>query len=231
MSPVEFGTACAFCESVESNGSTSHHLEGEFVMFKGLSILSLMLLWSWQSYAADKLVLGAPAYGGNGCPAGSASVTVSPDQSALSILFDSYIAEAGNTTGRMVDRKSCNIAIPVRVPQGYSVAVFQVDYRGFNVVPGGGTTRLNAEYFWAGARGPAVSRIFSGPLADGYVLSDGLVARTLVWTPCGADVNLRINSSVMAQANRRMDQTMIGVDSADITSGLIYHLQWRRCQR
>ncbi|MFZ4405356.1 MAG: DUF4360 domain-containing protein [Pseudobdellovibrionaceae bacterium] len=183
-----------------------------------------------QSHAQN-LQLGQPAYGGNGCPAGSASATISPDSTALSILFDQYIAEAGNTTGRRVDRKSCNIAIPVHVPQGYSVAVFQVDYRGFNLVArNGGFTRLNAEYFWAGTRGPTFSRTFYGPQNQDYTFNNGLVAQTLVWTPCGADVNLRVNSSIMAQSNSNYDQTMITVDSADISSGLIYHLQWRRCQ-
>jgi len=178
---------------------------------------------------AEGLRLGNPGYAGTGCPAGTASVTLSPDETAISILFDAYVAEAGNTTGRAMDRKSCNISIPVAVPQGYSVAVFQVDYRGFNFVRPGAQTRLNTEYFWAGSRGPAFSRTFVGPNSQDFTLSDGLLAQTVVWTPCGASVNLRVNSSIMARTNSAMDQTMIGVDSADISSGLVYHLQWRRC--
>jgi hypothetical protein len=195
------------------------------------SVLSVLVVaGSLTAQAQNGLALGQPAYGGSGCPGGSASVTLSPDQSALSILFDSFLAEAGSTTGRTVDRKSCNISIPVRVPNGYSVAIFQVDYRGFNLIPAAGAyTRLDTEYFWAGSRGPHFAKVYSGPMADNYTQSDGLVAQTLVWTPCGASVNLRVNSSIMAQTNRRQDQTMITVDSADFTSGLIYHLQFRRC--
>lgn len=181
------------------------------------------------SAMAQSLVLGQPSYGGNGCPAGSASATVSPDGSAVSILFDQYIAEAGNTTGRRIDRKTCNLAVPIQVPQGYSVAIFKVDYRGFNAVPAGGYNRFDVEYFWAGARGPRMSRVFTGPQNSGYNLTDELIATTLVWSACGAQTNLRINSSMMAQANNRMDQTIGTVDSADISSGVIYHLQWRRC--
>lgn len=177
---------------------------------------------------AQEIRLGQPAYGGTGCPAGSASVTLSPDQSALSILFDSYVAEAGG--GRRVDRKSCNISVPVEVPSGYSVAVFQVDYRGFNSIPYGAQSRFDAEYFWAGARGPRISRIFRGPVSDVYTVTDGLLASTMVWTPCGASVNLRVNTSMMALSNARSEQTLATVDSADISSGLVYHLQWRRCR-
>ncbi len=191
-------------------------------------VAGLMILAGTQAHA-ESLRLGQAAYGGTGCPAGTASVTVSPDQSALSILFDSYVAEAGNTTGKTIDRKSCNISIPVTVPNGYSVAVFQVDYRGFTAVPRGAQVRFDAEYFWAGSTGFRVSRQFAGPYNDNYTVSDGLLATTMVWTPCGASVNLRANTSMMAQTNSRREQTLATVDSADISSGLIYHLQWRRC--
>jgi hypothetical protein len=204
--------------------------EGENLMKVSKIFAIAMGLMISSAAMAETLVLGEPQYGGNGCPAGSASATVSPDGSAISILFDQYIAEAGNTTGRRIDRKSCNLAVPVQVPQGYSVAVFQVDYRGFNAVPVGGMNRFDVEYFWAGARGPRLTRTFTGPTNQDFSLSDNLMAQTLVWTPCGESVNLRINSSMMAQSNARMEQTMGIVDSADISSGLVYHVQWRRCQ-
>lgn len=196
-------------------------------MFKKLAFTIALLSSGFA--LADTLQLGAPAYGGTGCPAGTASVNVAPDNSSISILFDQFQVEAGRTTGRRIDRKACNISIPVQVPQGYSVAIFSVDYRGFNAVPRGGQTRLDAEYFWAGARGPRLSRAFTGPLNDNYTVTDDLMAQTLVWAPCGASVNLRINSSMMAQANSSMDQTIGTVDSADISSAMIYHIQWRRC--
>ncbi len=178
---------------------------------------------------AQSLQLGSPAYGGSGCPAGSASAILSPDGTAVSILFDQYQVEAGNTTGRRIDRKSCNIAIPVSVPQGFSVAIFKADYRGFNAVPVGGYNRFDVEYFWAGLRGPRVQRTFTGPLNSDFSVSDSLQATALVWSACGAQTNLRINSSMMTQSNSRMDQSLASVDSADISSGLIYHIQWRQC--
>jgi hypothetical protein len=178
---------------------------------------------------ADDLRLGVPGYGGTGCPAGSASVVVAPDQKSLSILFDSYVMEAGYPTGRQIDRKSCNLTVPVHVPQGYSVAVFHVDYRGFNALPSGGSSRFNVEYFWAGSRGPTMSRNFYGPLNQDYILSNNLLASALVWTPCGASINLRVNSSMMVRTNASMQQALASVDSADLAAGLIYHIQWRRC--
>lgn len=188
------------------------------------------LLVSEATMAQSGIRLGTPSYGGNGCPAGTASVTLSPSEDAISILFDAFSASAGSGTGKRVDRKSCNLSIPVTIPQGYSVSVIQTDYRGFNYVPSSGAyTRLNTEYFWAGIRGPMFSKLFTGPQNKDFTTSNGIIAESLVWTPCGASINMRVNSSIMAQSNNRMDQTDIMVDSADITAGLVYHLQWRRC--
>ena len=197
---------------------------------KMLSLMILALSAISLQAEAQSLRLGQPAYGGTGCPSGTASVTLSPDNSAVSILFDSYITEAGHVTGRTVDRKSCNISVPVQVPNGYSVSVFQVDYRGYNLVPRGGMARFDAEYFWAGSRGPRISRTFMGPTNDNFSLTDNLLAQTMVWTPCGASVNLRVNTSMMSKSNTRGEQAMSMVDSADISSGLIYHIQYRRCR-
>ncbi len=174
------------------------------------------------------LQLGMPGYGGTGCPANSASVTLSPDQSSLSILFDQYVVEAGN--GRQFDRKSCNIAIPVTVPQGYSISVFQVDYRGFNSLPAGARSTFNVDYFFAGSRGVRQSKTFWGPSANLYELTDHLTAEAVVWSACGAETNLRVNTNMFVQTNRRGELAMSTVDSADVTSGLVYHISWRRCR-
>lgn len=192
-------------------------------------MLVFVIPWFAVAAVADDLRIGYPGYGGTGCPAGSASVVVSPDQKSLSILFDNYLVEAGYTTNRSIDRKSCNLTVPVHVPQGYSISIFHVDYRGFNALPAGGNSRFSAEYFWAGARGPTMTKNFYGPLNQDYILSNNLLASALVWTPCGASVNLRVNSSMMVRTNSSYAQAMATVDSADLRAGLIYHIQWRRC--
>lgn len=191
-------------------------------------LLSLFALISTSAVAAD-IRLGNPEYGGTGCPAGSASVALSPDQKAISILFDQYVVEAGGA--KAFDRKNCNIAIPVHVPQGYSVAVMAIDYRGFVAVPFGGRASLNVNYFLAGqGRGINTSKTFFGGTNENYLKSDRLGIESIVWSGCGASTILRANTSMMVQSNSRRDQAMATVDSADIESGLIYHIQWRQCR-
>lgn len=177
---------------------------------------------------ADDISLGEPGYGGTGCPAGTVSVTLSPDAKSLSLLFDQYQVSVGGVTGKGFDRKSCNIAIPVHVPQGLSVSILKIDFRGFNHLPPSASSQFNVEYFFAGTRGPAFQRRFRGPLNEDYLISNELTAQAMIWSGCGADVNLRTNSSmrVSTVANQ---EAMASIDSEDINAAIIYHLQWRNC--
>lgn len=180
------------------------------------------------AYGQDDIALGQPGYGGTGCPGGSVSATLSPDAKSLSLLFDAYAAEAGGSTGKTFDRKSCNIAIPVHVPQGMSVSVLSIDYRGYNNVPVGANSTFNVEYFFAGMRGPSFVRSFTGPKNEDYLIRNELTAQSMVWSACGADVNLRTNSSIRVTTSGNR-QALATVDSEDVSAAIVYQLQWKRC--
>lgn len=187
-----------------------------------------MIAASGAAHAQSGVTLGNPAYGGTGCPAGSVSAALSPDATSLSLLFDQYVVEAGASVGRSFDRKSCNIAIPVHVPNGYSVSVLSIDYRGYNMLPRRATSQFSVEYFFAGRRGPMFTRTFNGALDSDFLLNNTLVAEAMVWSRCGEDVILRTNSSMRVQTSGGQD-AIATVDSQDVSAALVYHLQWRRC--
>ncbi len=187
-----------------------------------------MIAASGAAHAQQNVALGNPAYGGTGCPAGSVSAALSPDNTALSLLFDSYVVEAGRSAGRNFDRKSCNIAIPVHVPNGYSVSILEIDYRGYNMLPRSASSQFNVEYFFAGRRGPTFTRTFNGALDRDYLLSNTLAATAVTWSACGEDVILRTNSSMRVSSPTGQD-ALATVDSQDVNAALVYHLQWRRC--
>ncbi len=195
-------------------------------MKKNLLLISAILVSA--PVFADDISLGTPGYGGTGCPAGTVSVTLSPDAKSLSLLFDQYQVSVGGETGKDFDRKSCNIAIPVHVPQGLSVSVLKIDYRGFNHLPSSATSQFNVEYFFAGTRGPSFQKKFRGPLDEDYLINNELTAEAVVWSSCGADVNLRTNSSMRVNtvSNR---EAIASIDSQDVNAAIIYQLQWRKC--
>ncbi len=188
-----------------------------------------LLTFTFAASAQDSIQLGFPAYGGNGCPNGSASATLSPDGRSLSVIFDQFVTEAGPASGRTLDRKSCNIAVPVHVPNGFSVSILAVDYRGFVALPAGATARLQAEYFFAGAQGPRFAQDFRGRVDQDYTFNNTLGVQAMVWSPCGADVNLRVNASMMVRNTTRQD-ALATVDSADFNAGIIYQVQMKRCR-
>jgi len=163
-------------------------------------------------------ILGA-SYGGSGCPDRSASVSVSPDGQELTILFDKFAA-LGNVSAE--SRKSCNLSIPIKVPQGYQISIYDADYRGY-VAPKT-TGNLRAEYFFAGTRGPALSRNFNGE--TNYNVRDSLATVANVWSRCGDSVNMRVNASMTARG-----AGMATVDSFDLAHrGLVYHVKYRTCR-
>ena len=194
-----------------------------------LALTALALSAGFVSFAhADDISLGEPGYGGTGCPGGSVSTTLSPDAKSLSLLFDAYSVQAGGDTGKSFDRKSCNIAIPVHVPQGLSVSILTIDYRGYNNIPSGGKTTFGVEYFFAGQKGPTFNKTFNGPLDKDYLITNKLQATALVYSACGADVNLRTNSSIRVQTKQNKE-AFASVDSEDVGASVKFLLQWKQC--
>lgn len=194
-----------------------------------LTLLSMAMLAAAPVQAQDDISLGEPGYGGSGCPQGSASTILSPDGKSLSILFDEFLVEAGGESRKRTARKTCNIAIPVHVPQGFSVSIIDVDYRGYVSLPSRARAMFSAEYFFAGQRGPRYRKTFRGFTDDEFLISNKLGVHALVWSKCGADVNLRVNAGMMVQTNRYQDEALAMVDSADFQAGIVYKLQWKKC--
>jgi hypothetical protein len=94
-------------------------------------ILTALLFISSVASAQD-IQLGQPQMDGTGCPSGAVQAVVAPDGSAISILFDNFLVEGrkgANTPQNM--KKYCRFHIPVSLPEGYSIDVQTIDYRGF----------------------------------------------------------------------------------------------------
>jgi hypothetical protein len=194
-------------------------------LIAALATLSLLAI---SPAHADSIKLGKPGYGGTGCPQGTAAVILSADKKSLSILYDQYYAEAGGSTGKSFDRKSCNLAIPVHVPQGYSVSVLAIDYRGYNNLSAGAKSTFQVEYFFAGGQGPVFKKEFNGPKDADFTFSNKLTQSAVVWSKCGTDVNLRTNSSIRVTTAQNK-QALASVDSTDIKAAIIYKLSWKKC--
>lgn len=187
---------------------------------KALLVLStLATIPIAPAFASDKVEIMGANYGGSGCPAQSASVSVSPDGQELSILFDKFSALGSDPNQ---SRKSCNLSIPIKIPQGFQISLYDADYRGYVAPATQGT--LRAEYFFAGNRGPVFQRTFTGE--SNYNVRDSLATVADVWSACGDSSNMRVNASMAARGKGSAT-----VDSFDLAHrGLVYHIKYRTCR-
>ncbi|MEZ0392246.1 MAG: DUF4360 domain-containing protein [Pseudobdellovibrionaceae bacterium] len=94
-------------------------------------VASLFAQGAWA--VPTEVTIGNPKLEGEGCPQGTARAVLSPDGSAISILFDEFILDA--TKRRVYPpeklKKDCDFKIPVQLPPGYRLLASRIDYRGF----------------------------------------------------------------------------------------------------
>jgi hypothetical protein len=161
---------------------------------------------------------GDPGYGGSGCPDASGRVVLGFGKQAAAYVFDAYTV---GDNGRSVDRKTCAIAIPVAVPDGVSVAIRTVGLRGAARLPEGLEATLNVEAFSAGETGEVNELTFAGPANTGFLRFVTVPDDQLVWSACGEDINLRVNTSLRTRGTE---------DAAVSVSALIvYPLATKAC--
>jgi hypothetical protein len=188
-------------------------------LLKALVVTALVTLPIAPALAESQVQIQGASYGGSGCPDRSASVSVSPDGQELTVLFDKFSA-LGNDPSQ--SRKSCNLSIPIKVPEGFQISLYDADYRGYVAPATSGT--LRAEYFFAGNRGPVFQRTFNGE--NNYNVRDSLATVADVWSACGDSTNMRVNASMSARGKGAAT-----VDSFDLAHrGLVYHIKYRACR-
>jgi hypothetical protein len=200
---------------------------------KFIFLFAIVLLLSSNELWARGLKLGQPNYQGSGCPGGSVSLIVSPDESAVSVLFSSFVVEAGGETNKRLDDKTCNIAVPIEVPAGYSLSVATVDYRGYVFSPRQSIfNNMSVNYNWFGHPGRHYENKFPGPINENFTISQQIVSHMRQWSKCGQKGNLAITANLKTRTNPQNDSTILALDSLDGTgsaSGLRFHVQWQPC--
>lgn len=91
-----------------------------------------------------ELTFGKPTFGGNGCAAGSASATSTPDEQTISIIFSGLRAEAGKPAKRGRHAVRCSVAIPIKGIDGPRFVT--LDSRIYYTLPKRGRGRVSVAY-------------------------------------------------------------------------------------
>jgi hypothetical protein len=168
--------------------------------------------------------------GGSGCPQGSVGKQISGDGEAFTLIFDRFIAEVGPDVSLSEGRKSCQIAVRLDVPAGWTYMVADFDYRGYVSLDNGVTAKQTSKYYFQGnSITPTYSTKFEGPYDDDYVISDSVDQE--FWAPCHADRSLNINAAIQVSARNRNSRGKMGLITIDSIDGVFYtyNLRFKRC--
>ena len=189
-----------------------------------LLLISVVITVTSPALAGGKVqVAGNVSFGGSCCPDSSARVTVSPDGQEIRLSFDKFAADA---TRPAESRKSCNLVIPIKVPQGFQISLAGAEYSGY-VAPNT-TGRLRSESFFAGQKGPVFTKNIDG--GKNYTVKDSLASGANVWSACGDSVNMRVNASMIARGKGMATiDSMALVNGGAASRGLSYRIKYRAC--
>jgi len=162
--------------------------------------------------SGPKVRLAAAAQN-NGCDAGAYSVTISPDGAALSILFDDFVVHGGQEIA-----KRCTLSIPLNLPEGYSLGVYQVDYRGYAKLGEREAGLFTVDYV-VGPRGNGrgTRHRLRGPSDEDFAFSDDLRRGILRRIGCGEAAKIDFNAVLGFRRSESSPESILSLDSADGT--------------
>ena len=171
---------------------------------------------------------------GPGCPQGSISAALSPDSTAVSILFDSL--QLNQAAGSVLEKKFCQITLGIHFSGQYRIAIVGSDVRGFVGVPAqarGGIRVQHWSIFGSYKHHERMKfvREFVGPAQENVEMHNRF-ADTPLWSHCGTQMNsttqfMTISIEVSGENANSSENSITAVDSFDFsTSPLSYQLAW-----
>lgn len=181
----------------------------------------------------DEVTISVVTANGSGCPAGSAAVAVSPDRRAFTVTYSEYLAQVGVGAKPTDFRKNCQLSLDVHIPQGFTYAIAEADYRGFAHLERGATGSVRASYYFQGETPTArTSHPFTGAMDGDWQTKDTVTVTALVFEPCGEQRNLNVNTELRVKAGRSTPAkttSFLTMDSTDGSFSTLYRMAWKRC--
>ncbi|GAA1952708.1 DUF4360 domain-containing protein [Amycolatopsis minnesotensis] len=179
----------------------------------------------------DRVVIDVETVNGSGCPRGTAAVATATDNTAFTVTYSQYTAQVGDGSGPTDLRKNCQLGLRVHIPQGFTYAVEQADYRGFAYLSKGASAVQQASYYIQGTS-PTTrsSHPFGGPYNDNWQFTDRTQTADLVYAPCGEERFLNVNTELRVNAGSSgNNSSFVSMDSTDGGVSTKYHFHWKKC--
>lgn len=179
---------------------------------------------------SGRITVDVMTVNGSGCPAGTASVTELPDNTAFTVSYSSYLAQAGSGASPTDFRKNCQLSLLVHAPQGFTYAIASADYEGYAHLPSGSSGLERANYYFQGTsqNGP-YEHTLNGPYDDDWSFTDTADVATLVYAPCGVDRVLNVNTELRVDNGSSSATSFMTMDSTRGSVNTVYHFRWKHC--
>ncbi|TFK72640.1 secreted protein [Pluteus cervinus] len=171
---------------------------------------------------------------GSGCPSGSSYYALNNDNTAVTVTFSQYFAEAGPSVPISSNRRNCQLTFNVHIPPGFTFGVATIDYRGYYQLDDKVTADQQAIYYFQGVLTQATAHsTLTGPVdGDDYTYRDAFDLYSTNLAPCGKDTVLNIQSDVrVSNSKNTQGSGYIATDSVDTALSTTFNFQWLTCQK
>jgi hypothetical protein len=154
----------------------------------------------------------------------NADYVLAPDHSALSILFNDLTVEGSGQAA-----VECSIDVPLDLPDGVSLGVYRVDYRGFASLKKKEVATLQVSYeLGPKGNGRHFKRSVRGAMDDDFAFTENIGAGLMKRIGCGDDAHLRGTVALSLEGG---GESLATLDSGDGASrrGLVYKFNLKTC--
>ena len=179
---------------------------------------------------AGQVTLDVQTVNGSGCPAGTASVAMQPDNTGFRIRYTDFRAEDGGTAEPTAIRKNCQVNLLVHIPQGFTFAIARADYVGRAHLESGATALERSNYYFQGSSDNSYAdHWFGGPFDGTWRATDITATADLVFAPCGVTRSLNINTELRVDAGSSAAKSYISMRASDGEVYTLVQFQWKQC--
>jgi len=177
-----------------------------------------------------QVYINAITYGGTGCPQGTVGSYISADRQTFTLIFDEYVASIGPGVAVAQNRKNCQLNLDLRYPGGFQYSIFNTVYRGYVGLDAGVNGLQSTNFYFSGQVAQSTtSTSFKGPIDGNYEAVDSVNLVSTIWSPCGAQSALNLNSQVRLTSSNSAASGLITDDSIDGKITFVVGVQWQKC--
>lgn len=167
-----------------------------------------------------------------GCPPGSYQIVTAPDGATVSVLFDNFLVE-GTPENNGLARLTCTMEIPLSLPEGYSLGVYNVDYRGFAALEA--RQRATLEIAYGARRGDRARRFrrdIKGAYSGDFTFTERLRPGIMRRAGCGESAVLNFSATLTLISRKDATEGTMALDSIDGApgGGLVFGLDLKKCR-